>query len=108
MGIFAKTTCERCGNSIPKRPGARPICETCEEELALLVKARDENSRECPIDGTPMSKAIAHMIVIDRCPRCQGVWLDGGELEKMYSRASDETITEVSRNLWFPIGGVSM
>ncbi len=30
-----------------------------------------------------MSKEIAHMIVVDRCPTCQGVWLDGGELERL-------------------------
>jgi hypothetical protein len=108
MGIFARKTCERCGNKISKQADDRPICESCEEELALLVKACEEKSRECPIDGTPMSKAIAHLIVIDRCPTCQGVWLDAGELERMYSRASEDTLAEVTRNLWFPLGGAAV
>jgi Zn-finger nucleic acid-binding protein len=53
------------------------------EEMDLKVKASSEESRLCPLDGASMSKEIAHMIVIDRCPECKGVWLDGGELERL-------------------------
>jgi Zn-finger nucleic acid-binding protein len=28
-----------------------------------------------------MTKEIVLNLVLDRCPGCQGVWLDGGELE---------------------------
>lgn len=28
-----------------------------------------------------MSKEIVLNIVIDRCPECHGIWLDGGELD---------------------------
>jgi len=28
-------------------------------------------------------------VVIDLCPSCRGAWLDGGELEKMVSLASE-------------------
>jgi hypothetical protein len=101
MGIFAKK-CERCGKK--NRSQSEPVCETCQKEMDLLLEARQENSRACPIDGTPMSKSIAHLIVIDRCPECQGVWLDGGELEKIYARASDSALVEVTRGLWVPLG----
>lgn len=101
MAIFAKK-CERCGAKTHTQSDGKPLCETCEKELALLVQACGENSRVCPIDGTTMSKAIAHAIVIDRCPQCQGVWLDGGELEKVFSQASDTALVEVTRTLWVP------
>jgi Zn-finger nucleic acid-binding protein len=30
-----------------------------------------------------MAKEIVSQVVIDRCPSCGGVWLDGGELEML-------------------------
>jgi Zn-finger nucleic acid-binding protein len=37
-----------------------------------------------PIDGeTPMQQIVRNGIEIDRCPKCGGVWLDKGELEKI-------------------------
>ncbi|HMB74176.1 MAG TPA: zf-TFIIB domain-containing protein [Gammaproteobacteria bacterium] len=104
MSLFAKKKCDRCGTKFRSKSEEKAICEACEEELATFATASKENTRECPIDGTPMEKSIAHMIVIDRCPACHGVWLDRGELEKVYSRASKSALVEVTRNLWFPIG----
>ncbi|MEM9033907.1 MAG: zf-TFIIB domain-containing protein [Actinomycetota bacterium] len=39
-------------------------------------------------------------VEIDYCPRCRGVWLDRGELDKILDRASDEVgrIVERERN----------
>ena len=68
--------------------------------MALLVEADKEGSRLCPVDGMKMSKAVAHMLVVDRCPKCGGVWLDGGELEKLYSDVSDEALVQMSRAMW--------
>ena len=51
--------------------------------MELLVDAKAEDLRPCPVDGDTMTKEIAHMLVIDRCPTCKGVWLDGGELERI-------------------------
>jgi Zn-finger nucleic acid-binding protein len=31
-----------------------------------------------------------HGIEIDYCPKCRGVWLDRGELDKIIERASEE------------------
>lgn len=28
-------------------------------------------------------KEVVHSVIIDRCKKCGGVWLDGGELETM-------------------------
>jgi len=43
--------------------------------MELLVEAKGEKLRPRPVDGATMAKEIAHMIVVDRCPACQGVWL---------------------------------
>lgn len=38
---------------------------------------------DCIRCGTRMRKAEKDGVLIDRCPRCNGLWLDAGELEKL-------------------------
>lgn len=42
---------------------------------------------QCPIDGTQLKMADRSGVEIDYCPRCRGVWLDRGELDKIIERA---------------------
>jgi Zn-finger nucleic acid-binding protein len=44
-----------------------------------------------------MSKAIAHSLVIDRCPTCQGVWLDAGELEHLAGDVASDAMMAIAR-----------
>ena len=37
----------------------------------------------CPIDGTELKMADRSGVEIDYCPKCRGVWLDRGELDKI-------------------------
>lgn len=41
----------------------------------------------CPIDGDVLLIAERKGIEIDYCPRCRGVWLDRGELDKLIEAA---------------------
>jgi uncharacterized protein len=41
----------------------------------------------CPLDGSELRIADRSGIEIDYCPKCRGVWLDRGELDKMIDRA---------------------
>lgn len=43
-----------------------------------------------------MRQANRMGVEIDFCPRCRGVWLDGGELEKIIERSSDIIPAEYS------------
>lgn len=38
---------------------------------------------KCPLDGTQMLVADRGGVEIDHCPKCRGVWLDRGELDKI-------------------------
>lgn len=42
----------------------------------------------CPIDGENLVMADRHGVEIDYCPKCRGVWLDRGELDKIIERAA--------------------
>lgn len=42
----------------------------------------------CPIDQTELVLSERQGIEIDYCPKCRGVWLDRGELDKIVERST--------------------
>jgi len=44
----------------------------------------------CPVDGTTLELSARRDVEIDYCPRCRGVWLDRGELDKLIERDERE------------------
>ncbi|MCE6950657.1 zf-TFIIB domain-containing protein [Cereibacter sphaeroides] len=42
---------------------------------------------KCPIDNETLLMTERSGVEIDYCPKCRGVWLDRGELEKIIDRA---------------------
>ncbi len=51
---------------------------------------------KCPIDDAELNMTDRQGIEIDYCPKCRGVWLDRGELDKIIER-SDVNPVETSR-----------
>ncbi|CUH40959.1 hypothetical protein JSE7799_03700 [Jannaschia seosinensis] len=43
---------------------------------------------KCPIDETDLVMTERQGVEIDYCPKCRGVWLDRGELDKIIERAT--------------------
>jgi hypothetical protein len=43
---------------------------------------------KCPIDGETLVMTDRSGVEIDYCPKCRGVWLDRGELDKIIERAA--------------------
>lgn len=42
---------------------------------------------QCPVDGETLVMTERSGVEIDYCPKCRGVWLDRGELDKIIERA---------------------
>lgn len=42
----------------------------------------------CPVDGTALMMTTREGVEIDYCPKCRGIWLDRGELDKLIERAA--------------------
>ena len=42
---------------------------------------------KCPIDNADLVMTERSGIEIDYCPKCRGVWLDRGELDKIIERS---------------------
>ncbi|MDW8267185.1 MAG: zf-TFIIB domain-containing protein [Gemmataceae bacterium] len=48
----------------------------------------------CPVCTTELKIADRQGIEIDFCPKCRGVWLDRGELDKIIERSSSQAYPE--------------
>jgi Zn-finger nucleic acid-binding protein len=45
---------------------------------------------QCPVDGETLQIAERTGVEIDYCPKCRGVWLDRGELDKIIDRSAPQ------------------
>lgn len=45
---------------------------------------------QCPVDNENLQMSDRQGIEIDYCPKCRGVWLDRGELDKLIERSESE------------------
>lgn len=52
---------------------------------------------KCPVDNTELVMTERQGVEIDYCPKCRGVWLDRGELDKIIDRASESVDQESQR-----------
>src|SRR5262249_7703448 len=104
VGLFG-AKCARCGKRRTQREyEGLPTCESCEKLIEAKVRAAKEQTRRCPLDGAEMAKEVVLNLIIDRCPSCRGVWLDGGELEDMRKAIEAGLAQEFVRGMVFPLG----
>jgi Zn-finger nucleic acid-binding protein len=52
---------------------------------------------KCPVDQTDLQMMDRQNVEIDYCPRCRGVWLDRGELDKIVERVAGDQATPLAR-----------
>ena len=94
--------CARCGKKRTRKEyEGVPTCDACQHALELKLAAAREAPHGCPIDRAAMRKEVVSNIIIDRCPTCGGVWLDGGELELLRGAIADCVTESVLRGVLF-------
>ena len=95
--------CVRCGKKRTRETyEGLPTCDACREALGARLKADSEDRRLCPLDGVVMSKEIVLNVVLDRCPACKGMWLDGGELELLRGGIEAGMAADLGHALFVP------
>lgn len=52
---------------------------------------------KCPIDEETLVMTERNGVEIDYCPKCRGVWLDRGELDKIIERSETAPTAAPSR-----------
>ena len=50
----------------------------------------------CPVDNETLVMADRGGIEIDYCPKCRGVWLDRGELDKIIERSAGASVAKAA------------
>lgn len=58
---------------------------------------------KCPIDDTELVMTERQGVEIDYCPKCRGVWLDRGELDKIIDKAVPPVVQEEPRRETPPV-----
>jgi len=48
----------------------------------------------CPICNVELVMAERHGVEIDYCPKCRGIWLDRGELDKIIDRVEQQNVAK--------------
>ncbi len=68
------------------------LAEDARHVSALLGgRTRDQadgKRGQCPRDGATLLRvysAIDRSVIIDACPECRGIWLDGGEFARLFA-----------------------
>lgn len=51
----------------------------------------------CPVDNETLQMTERSGVEVDYCPRCRGIWLDRGELDKILERAERELTPDRGR-----------
>ena len=65
-------------------PSGTLFCPECWRS----IDPENEPKRNCPVDGTVMKKKfVAEVLVIDVCPKCDGVWFEKAEIDYLKDKA---------------------
>ena len=89
-------TVDRCSSCTGVWFDADELSHLLNEEarhVARLLKGSlsdqaDGKKAQCPRDASGLMRvysSIDHSVVLDVCGNCRGVWLDGGEFEKLFA-----------------------
>jgi len=67
---------------------------------AAIAAERKTHIGKCPRCGADLVDTTLHDIHIERCPECDGIWLDPGELEDIAKHHDPGTVGLAFQNLF--------
>lgn len=95
--------CKKCNDSRTKNKSG--ICDECE----LKLEAEKEANILCPICNIEMKKKILEKrIIIDKCPKCTGIFLGREKIESLQKIAESEATSSNHTGLVLTMTGAAM
>jgi hypothetical protein len=70
------------------------------EALEKIKASRTNAPLKSPVSGEPMEQLAYQGVIIDRCTKSGGIWLDAGELEKIIASSVKEKESAESGTDW--------
>ena len=116
FGFVVLDVCPQCGGAWFDKGDLDRLDESIwvnVEEQAFDAVEGDHKEAVCPkcrVSLRPVSPIDEKTLIVDRCPSCDGFWLDGGELAAVQNVA-DELRSELTENIeWIhqPLGWSSL
>lgn len=94
--VVDQVTVDRCPACSGIWFDRRELSELLAEDarrVTSLRRGRDNDEADgikgrCPRDGAELLRVLSGIdrsVVLDACADCHGIWLDGGEFEKLYA-----------------------
>ena len=97
QGKYARFECPMCtGMLVLEKDLMQTLGYKDDRRFEAVAKVKVANVRDstikCPQDGTTL-KAVKYLNTeLDVCPECHALWIDYGELEKVFRRLDDEVV----------------
>jgi Zn-finger nucleic acid-binding protein len=97
QGRYPRFECPMCtGMYVAERDLMQTLGYKDDRKFEAVAKVKVANVKDsalvCPLDGTTL-KALKYLSTeLDVCPQCHGLWLDYGEMEKLFRRLDDEVV----------------
>jgi Zn-finger nucleic acid-binding protein len=98
QGRYPRFECPMCtGMFIAERDLMQTLGYKDDRKFEAMAKIKVANVKDsplkCPHDGTTLKALKYQDTELDVCPKCHGLWLDYGEMEKMFRRLDREVVT---------------
>ncbi len=78
----------QCGNNThQKNEEGEYECIPCKSKKGLQKRIAAEESYACPVDGEIMMKNVLFGAIVNKCPKCHGIWIsseDAKHLNEIY------------------------
>ena len=83
--------CKACGGIWFDQHELIPLLHERISDLAALqgksaLRGVNQQHGQCPRDNAELlrvSSALVRAVILDACPECRGIWLDGGEVDTL-------------------------
>ena len=109
QAVFAVYYCPECDGQLLSDVQLRSVEETVQPRLVELRHVPSAEEQQVPLDcprcpgSIAMEKFRHHRdakVVLDRCPECQSIWLDGGELEAIQEESLPVFFANTVQYFW--------
>jgi Zn-finger nucleic acid-binding protein len=70
------------------RQGGAAVLDVGRAAATSRTKRKEADPMKCPLCSVDLVMADRQGVEIDYCPKCRGVWLDRGEIDKIIERSA--------------------
>ncbi|HET9293786.1 MAG TPA: zf-TFIIB domain-containing protein [Gemmatimonadales bacterium] len=83
---------------------ARQEAELLKEQRRRAIEAAAEAERrlhyhKCPKDGYDLVSEVFHGVTVERCPQCQGIWLEAHEVDAIVAHEDSTLLGRVFHDI---------